>query len=148
MKTWKWWALVGIYMGVIFYLSHQPATSSNELSTDLTEVITETVGKIIKTNELSISDWNHLLRKNTHFFAYLGLGLLTWKALSQHFTGMKNYIFAWGITTIYAMTDELHQLFVPGRGGQVSDVLLDSAGAATGLLLLYLVRTKMRLSRK
>ena len=37
------------------------------------------------------------------------------------------------------MTDEFHQLFVPGRSGQVKDVLLDSCGAAVGVLILMLV---------
>ena len=44
------------------------------------------------------------------------------------------------ITTAYAATDEMHQLFVPGRSGQVSDVLLDSAGAIAGLALLGGIR--------
>lgn len=48
-------------------------------------------------------------------------------------------LFAWGIATVYAMTDEIHQLFVPGRSGQVKDVLLDSCGAAVGVLLLMLL---------
>lgn len=42
---------------------------------------------------------------------------------------------AWLIATAYAATDEVHQLFVPGRGGQVTDVLLDSAGALLGVWL-------------
>ena len=41
---------------------------------------------------------------------------------------------------LYAATDEVHQLFVPGRSGQVSDVLLDSAGAIAGLALLGGIR--------
>lgn len=145
MHKWIWWAVVGIYMGVIFYLSHQPATNSNELSTNLTVVIAETVGKLTNTEGLSLSEWNHLVRKNTHFFAYMGLALLIWRAVSQHRDGRLVYVIAWGIATFYAMTDEFHQLFVPGRGGQLSDVLLDSAGAATGLVLLAIFRY---LSRK
>ena len=38
------------------------------------------------------------------------------------------------------MTDEVHQLFVPGRSGQISDVILDSAGALAGVLVLSVVR--------
>lgn len=140
MKKWKWWLVVGIYMGIIFYLSHQPATSSNELSTEITVLITDTVSQLTKNESFSIAEWNHLLRKNTHFFAYMGLALLTWKAVSQHIRNKKTYLIAWGIATLYAMSDEYHQLFVPGRGGQWSDVVLDSAGAATGLLVLFIVR--------
>ena len=46
---------------------------------------------------------------------------------------------AWAIATLYAATDELHQIFVPGRTGKVTDILLDSAGALLGVLLLTLV---------
>lgn len=145
MHKWIWWVAVGIYMGVIFYLSHQPATNSNELSTNLTVVIAETVGKLTNTEGMSLSEWNYLVRKNTHFFAYMGLALLIWRAVSQHRGGRMAYGIAWGIATFYAMTDEFHQLFVPGRGGQLSDVLLDSAGAATGLVILAISRY---LSRK
>ena len=48
--------------------------------------------------------------------------------------------------TAYAGTDELHQLLIDGRSGQWTDVLLDSAGAMTGVLLaalaLYLIRKR------
>lgn len=145
MKKWIWWIVVGVYMGTIFYLSHQPATNSNELSTNITIVITETVSQLTKTEGISLSEWNHLVRKNTHFFAYMGLALLVWRAMSHHVTGRWTYLSAWGIVTVYAMTDEFHQLYVPGRGGQLSDVVLDSSGAATGLLFLFLFRY---LSRK
>ena len=43
---------------------------------------------------------------------------------------------AWLTASAYAATDEFHQLFVPGRSGQISDVILDSAGAALGVLLM------------
>lgn len=38
------------------------------------------------------------------------------------------------ICILYAISDEVHQLFVPGRGGQVRDVIIDSAGAIAGIL--------------
>lgn len=37
---------------------------------------------------------------------------------------------------IYACTDEIHQLFVPGRSGQFRDVMIDSLGAFIGILIL------------
>lgn len=43
---------------------------------------------------------------------------------------------AWGMAAGYAATDEFHQLFVPGRSGQIKDVLLDSCGACVGVLLV------------
>lgn len=52
----------------------------------------------------------------------------------------RELLIPWGIAALYAATDEFHQLFVPGRSGQFSDVILDSAGALAGLLILALVR--------
>ena len=40
----------------------------------------------------------------------------------------------------YAGTDELHQYFVPGRSAQVTDVVLDSFGVITGILIYLLIR--------
>ena len=47
----------------------------------------------------------------------------------------KAALVAWGCATLYAATDELHQLFVPGRAGLFTDVLIDATGAAIGLLV-------------
>ena len=47
----------------------------------------------------------------------------------------KAALLAWTCATLYAATDEFHQLFVPGRAGLFTDVLIDATGAAIGLLL-------------
>lgn len=36
---------------------------------------------------------------------------------------------------LYGITDEIHQLFVPGRSGQVKDVIIDGAGSIVGILV-------------
>ena len=43
------------------------------------------------------------------------------------------------VTAAYAATDEFHQLFVPGRAGRVTDVLIDSAGAFLALLAIHII---------
>ena len=65
------------------------------------------------------------------------LGFLTAGIFAdQKSLGKLRIFIPWLITAGYAATDEFHQLFVPGRSGQVSDVILDSAGAATGVLIM------------
>ncbi|MNL79991.1 VanZ like family protein [compost metagenome] len=49
-------------------------------------------------------------------------------------------MFAWAAATAYAATDEWHQAFVPGRGPALTDVGIDSLGAATALLAAWLRR--------
>ena len=46
--------------------------------------------------------------------------------------------------TLYAVTDEMHQLLIEGRSGQWTDVLIDSAGALTGVLIIALVLWMVR----
>ena len=130
------WALVVIWMVLIFYLSHQPATESNKLSTNITEKIVEVVEKVIPSNKFDIRRFNHIIRKNAHFFAYLVLGILVSNGISAGSkSGSKIVVIAILICVLYAISDEFHQLFVPGRGGQVRDVIIDSAGSIVGILL-------------
>ena len=63
----------------------------------------------------------------------------------------KEMFLPWLIAALYAASDEIHQLFVPGRSGQLSDVILDSAGALAGVaaftVLWWLInRRKARVS--
>lgn len=51
----------------------------------------------------------------------------------------SRYRTAWLLGTFYAASDEFHQLFVPGRSGQVTDVLIDSAGVLVGVLLFWVI---------
>ncbi len=110
---------------------------------------------------------DHPVRKTAHAAEYAVLGLLAAgvciPAAERHrgeneLTGKdgsgkyvnggaakirRELLIPWGIAALYAATDEFHQLFVPGRSGQISDVILDSAGALAGLLILALVRKIM-----
>jgi VanZ family protein len=64
------------------------------------------------------------------------LALLLWQAarstprLSRHAA-----LLAWALAVLYAISDEWHQFYVPGRYSDVRDVLVDAAGALTALLL-------------
>lgn len=134
------WTVVILWMSLIFYLSHQPATESDALSTRITEVVVKTVEKVIPNANIAIDSFNNIVRKNAHFFAYLVLGLLVINALKRSgFYGYRCIFLALGICVLYAISDEVHQLFVPGRGGQVSDVLIDSAGASVGIGIYMLI---------
>jgi len=85
------------------------------------------------------------VRKTAHVTEYALLALLLWRALRKP---RRNDPRRWSWThaglalagaSAYAATDEIHQAFVPSRQGQWADVLLDAAGSALALLLLWLV---------
>ena len=88
---------------------------------------------------------DHPVRKTAHATEYAILGLLIAGAYIERGTSIrKGILIPWGAATLYAATDEFHQLFVPGRSGQVSDVMLDSAGVLAGVLVLAAIRAAWR----
>ena len=81
-----------------------------------------------------LGGWDLVLRKIAHALEFAVLGFLLLRAI-----GHEALALAAGIA--YAVTDEVHQSFVPGRHGSVWDVLLDSVGVALGVLFLRRART-------
>lgn len=133
------WTAVLSWLVLIFYLSSQPAVESDELSKKVTKVIVDIVDKIIDLDDGKsgidlVEEFNHIVRKYAHFTSYLVLGLLVMNALFRSkVLGFKAFIFSLAFSIFYAVSDEVHQLFVPGRGAQVTDVLIDSLGAFVGI---------------
>lgn len=80
------------------------------------------------------------IRKTAHATEYAILGMLLVGAyVDREKTRRARILFPWLIGTAYAATDEFHQLFVPGRSGQISDVCLDSVGVFTGVFILWII---------
>jgi VanZ family protein len=75
--------------------------------------------------------WDTILRKGAHMTEYAILALLLFRAL-----GSELPAFLFGLA--YAVSDEIHQLFVSGRHGSPVDVAIDAAGLLLGLLALRL----------
>ena len=130
---------------MIFYLSHQPATESNKLSISITEKIAGIVEKTDPNiDETNIRKFNRIIRKNAHFFAYLVLGILTFNGLKDSgIAGGRGFILALIVCILYAISDEIHQLFIPGRSGQVTDVVIDGMGSLVGVIL-YQMNNKIK----
>ncbi|MFX4261146.1 VanZ family protein [Pelotomaculum propionicicum] len=134
------WVAVAFWLTIIFVFSSQPATQSDRLSIRVTEVIIQKVCQVIQLNieSSAIADLakelNHMVRKFAHASAYFILGILMVNALRRSgLSGIRMVIIALSICTLYAVSDEIHQLFVPGRSAQIGDVFIDSAGAILGL---------------
>jgi VanZ family protein len=73
---------------------------------------------------------------HAHFAAYAGLGILTVRALSRGFRRLS-WIAILGavvISTLYGLSDEYHQRFVPGRTFELLDLAADCAGSIAGAL--------------
>lgn len=64
-----------------------------------------------------------VVKKSAHIFEYMVLNLLWYFALAQK-TPMNSILYS----LVFAFTDEVHQLFVPGRTGTIRDVFIDLGG--------------------
>jgi len=78
-----------------------------------------------------------LIKKAGHFTEYAILATLIWRAL---FWRPRAWIAAWLLAMFYAGTDELHQRFVTARHSSIWDVVIDGCGAATALIIVWLIR--------
>lgn len=176
------WSFVVIWMGLIFYLSHQVADQSRTLSDETLYIMIPTIkifqglfflvlavwgGSKLKKQGITIGmkeivaigavicllyilsvemrhavvppDLPNAIRKHAHFFIYLVLGILVKNALNNSgIAGVKGIGISLLICALYAVSDEFHQVFVPGRGGRLSDVFIDSSGAGIGLIVSVL----------
>ena len=139
------WGAVIAWMGVIFYFSHQPGDVSGETSGRIVGLISGAVTTVLPFVDIPEEGLHFAIRKGAHFFVYAVLGLLSFNAFLQSgVRGAKALFFAWLLSTAYAGVDEYHQTFIPGRSGEVTDVMIDSAGAITGILGALLVRRRRR----
>jgi len=140
--------IVLCWLAMIFLLSNQPADHSNQLSQGVTEKVIGSIESLTD-HQLDREQWNHWIRKNAHFFIYCILGILLMITLTAYKIRLwRAVMFSFGISVVYAISDEVHQLFVSGRGAQVQDVFIDSAGAALGIALFALVYSLIYSSRK
>lgn len=118
IKMWPRWLRDGVplvfWMSVIFFLSSRSRLIDIE----------STVG-------------DRTFYKTAHFLAYALLAWLWWRAISPEREVTWNLLFtALGLTVLYGISDEFHQLFVPGRFGRVADVLFDTSGGLAMILAL------------
>lgn len=137
------WIAIIFWCGFIFFMSCEKADESNDTSGGVCNYIAtifiDDYGEMSEfQKEGIIEDMQFFVRKTAHFTAYAVLGGLIALAL-RRLNFKKRFVISLAGSFIYACSDEIHQLFVAGRSGQIRDVLIDSCGAITGILLVCLV---------
>lgn len=145
-------ALLSIAVMVsIFLFSSQTAENSAALSGEIKGLL----DKILKNYEWLISESGILwiktyIRKIAHFVLYSLLGAFLSAAIFN--TRIKSILLrlsvSAGIAFFYSITDEIHQLFVDGRSGEVRDVLLDFSGALSGIIIVFLIYKTIQIITK
>ena len=131
-------------MAVIFVLSARDADTSTEDSFRAGRIAAELLvpgfrDKSPREQQALLESIDHPVRKTAHFFEYAVLGFLLSGGFLVPERGRKavrrQMLLALLSGAVYAVSDELHQFFVPGRACMWQDVLLDSAGVLTGVLI-------------
>lgn len=125
--------LVILWMIVIFIMSSFNAKVSGEQSSLIVNFIAN-LFNISNTETISF-----IIRKLAHLTEYFILGYLVSNMLRVH---NKRLYLGVIICLLYAASDEIHQLFVYGRSGQVTDVLIDTVGSLMAIILFYIFKKK------
>lgn len=135
MKKIKYFIPALIWMIFIFIMSHTNGNDSSNQSNFIAEII-------LKFIDIDVETLTFLIRKAAHMSEYAILLLLIYYGLSNTITYKYNLLTSLATTFIYACSDEFHQLFIPGRSGQLKDVLIDTSGGLVMLLIIYLWQRK------
>ncbi|MBO5502163.1 MAG: VanZ family protein [Clostridia bacterium] len=146
------WIAVIAVCGLIFFFSAQSGEESADTSGKVVEwliaILIKGYHMLAAAQQQEIFDTASLIvRKLAHFSEFALLGFLV-RLLMQSYQVKAGASRAWVATSLYAVTDELHQLFSDARGASVVDVGIDSLGAAAGVgiacLLLWLILTSRK----
>lgn len=148
-----------LQMTLIFTMSSFGSDSSNAQSNQIIQVLHQVFPNLSNDHSFfGASNLVFIVRKAAHFTEYAILGLLFFlvyraylakysdakpsdtKLSNVKLSDAKLFLLALCSSFLYACTDELHQLFVSGRSGQFTDVLIDTLGALFGCLLLLMIR--------
>ena len=135
----------------IFTMSSFGSDSSNAQSSQIIQVLHQVFPSLSsRTSGLDASVLTFIVRKTAHFTEYAILGILFclfYRQTLPQKNGLQLFVLAILSSFLYACTDEIHQLFVPGRSGQFTDVLVDTLGASFGCLILVFSNYLRRVSQ-
>lgn len=137
-------ALTLSVMTVIFLLSADDADESNQKSDFLADSFFYTfLADFDLTDEeieVILGKCVMIIRNTAHFAEYGALGFLCASVgISFHIKPKINIPVSFAFSALYAVSDEIHQYFVPGRSCQITDIFIDSAGAFCGAVMIVLI---------
>ena len=130
-----------LWMILIFTFSSQNAQVSSETSGSVVQKLCEVFYpdfKAVPAEEQTdiISSFQFIARKSAHFSIYTVLGILSALTFISY-KGIRFYLrfaISAAVCLLYAVSDEIHQYFVPGRSCELRDVCIDFSGAVIGVI--------------
>ena len=143
MKKAIYFILLIMWMLVIFCFSSANADVSGGQSMSLTEKLIGLLGMNLPENTVNIIET--IIRKIAHFGEYTVLGVLSVLYASSAIPHKKwSWIYALVFCVMYAVSDEIHQYFVPGRACSMFDICVDTSGSLAGIYLLFFTKKIIR----
>ena len=142
--------LIVLLMGtfyIIFSFSSQDSTESTGISMRVSETIINITrkGESQEVKYQLAKNIEPIIRKLAHFSIYTLVGFLLMSLVSTYNLTLKKRILISLIAGfLYACSDEIHQLFVSGRSGEIRDVLIDTSGVLVGSLICLGIVTLWR----
>ncbi len=145
--------LLGITCGGIFYFSHQPADKSDNTSGEVIKVIINTFSytrNLDQHQKKILQDrMQPIIRKLAHFSIYTIVGVLIMTFSSTFDWRLINKLsVSIGFGIIYAISDEIHQYFIPGRSCQITDVLIDLLGIVFGITFVTIINKYNKINKE
>jgi len=116
---------------VIFHLSSQTSSVSGSNSLNVLKYILGGLSSDVLIN------MNSMFREFMHSGVFFILGILTYLSFKRSFT--KVFVYSLLFCALYALSDEIHQLFVSGRAFQIIDLVLDFIGSLVGICLVIFI---------
>lgn len=134
------WTLTIAVMTFIFFMSHQSRAVSSQTSESFIKFFLSVFTFIDETKMASLVDGlQFIVRKGAHFTIYAVLGVSSYSAMLTYSIKPKiQILISCGFCLLYAISDEIHQLFVL-RGGKLYDVGIDFLGSVVGILIVYII---------
>lgn len=121
------------WMIIIFYFSAQVGSDSKGLSEGILSKIYPAFSNSFTLDEFIVK-FGTLIRKIAHVLEYIILGILAYEFIKE-FNINNKLLVTIIICVLYATSDEIHQLFVPGRSFMILDILLDSLASSAAVVL-------------
>ena len=121
------------------------AGRSQVITNNAVDKYEEVFDKEVEDRDKVVDKLEVVIRKSAHFGLFFVLGILAFINFNDFDISVKKkIIYSLLFCICYAISDELHQLFVSERGSKVMDVFIDSLGSLTGITIVWFILNKFK----